>query len=52
MERRELYLIITLLVISLICILSLSIKNDLRKRLSRYKKQNITVDEKNLLRKF
>lgn len=34
MERRELYLIITLLVISLICILSLSIKNDLTKRLN------------------
>ncbi|MDU5045524.1 hypothetical protein [Streptococcus sp.] len=52
MERRELYLIITLLVISLICILSLSIKNDLRKRLSRYKKQNITVDEKKFIKEI
>ena len=52
MERRELYLIITLLVISLICILSLSIKNDLTKRLIRYKKQNITVDEKKFIKEI
>ena len=49
MEIREVYLIFTLISISLICILSLVLKSNAKKelilRLDRYKKLNITVNK-------
>lgn len=46
MDKREYYLIITLTILSLICMFSLSIKSKTKKRLGRYKNLNITIHER------